>query len=82
MSTPTKQSKNLAKMLFCWCTADGTLDKHRAHQVVQGVLQSKHRGYVAVLAEFKRMVNMQLAKQTARVESAAHPPPGILSIFR
>ena len=57
---------------------DGKLDERRAHQVVQCILQSKHRGYIAVLGQFKRLVKIQLAKQTARVESAVHLPPDLL----
>jgi F-type H+-transporting ATPase subunit delta len=34
------------------------------------MLQSKRRGYLAVLGEFRRLVKLESARHTARVESA------------
>jgi F-type H+-transporting ATPase subunit delta len=78
MSIPTKQVRRAVKLLFRWCVTDGRLDEQRARQVVQGILESKRRGYLVALEQFKRLVKIQLAKQTARVESAAHLAPDLL----
>lgn len=70
MATTTSQVKRGARALFRWCFADGKLDAHRVREVAKHVLQSKRRGYLAVLGEFKRLVKLEGAKHTARVESA------------
>jgi F-type H+-transporting ATPase subunit delta len=49
---------------------DGRLDEHRAREVVRYVLESKHRGYLAVLGEFTRLMKLEHASHTAKVESA------------
>jgi F-type H+-transporting ATPase subunit delta len=38
--------------------------------VVQQVIASKPRGYVAILSHFQRLVKLDLDRRTARVESA------------
>jgi F-type H+-transporting ATPase subunit delta len=58
-------------MLFRWCVVNETLDEGRARAVVRQVSQSKRRGYFTVLNEFQRLVKLQQARQTAKVDSAA-----------
>jgi F-type H+-transporting ATPase subunit delta len=70
VATTTSQVKRGARALFRWCLADGQLDAHRVREVVKHVLQSKRRGYLAVLGEFKRLLKLESARHTARVESA------------
>ena len=70
MATTTSQVKRGARALFRWCFADGKLDARRVREVAKHVLQSKRRGYLAVLSEFKRLVKLEGAKHIARVESA------------
>src|SRR5215831_5563176 len=57
-------------MLFRWCVVNEALDEGRARVVVQQVLQSKRRGYFTVLSEFQRLVKLQEAKRTAKIDSA------------
>jgi len=64
------QLKRTAKMLFRWSVVNETLDEGRARVVVQQVLQSKRRGYFTVLSEFQRLVKLQEARQTAKIDSA------------
>jgi len=64
------QSKRTAKMLFNWCVVNETLDEGRARVVMQQVLQHKRRGYFTVLKEFQRILKLQQAKQTAKIDSA------------
>jgi len=70
MPATTLQIRREAKLLFRWCFADGTLDEGRGREAVRHVLQSKRRGYLAVLGEFKRLVKLDTAKHTATVQSA------------
>jgi F-type H+-transporting ATPase subunit delta len=70
MPATVSQLKRTAKMLFRWCVVDGALDEGRARVVVQQVLQSRHRGYFTVLSEFQRLIKLQQARQTARIDSA------------
>jgi F-type H+-transporting ATPase subunit delta len=70
MPATTLQIRRGAKLLFRWCFADGRLDERRVREVVSHVGQSKRRGYMAVLGEFKRMVKLDTAKHTATVQSA------------
>jgi len=62
--------KRTAKMLFRWCLVNEALDEGRVRVVVQQVLQSKRRGYFTVLNEFQRLVKLQAARQTAKIDSA------------
>ena len=70
MAASSSQIRRGAKILFRWCLAGGRLDEPRVRQVVEQVLHSKRRGYLAVLEEFKRLVKLEGARHTARVESA------------
>jgi F-type H+-transporting ATPase subunit delta len=71
MAKTMKQSRRRAKQLFRWCLIEGSLDEARSRQVVRAVLQARRRGYLAVLEQFHRLVKLELAKHTARLESAA-----------
>lgn len=66
----TKQAKREAKELFRCCAADGRLDDHRVRQAVQRVLETKPRGYLALLTHFERLVRLEVERRTARVVSA------------
>jgi len=82
MATTITQTKRGAKLLFRWCLADGKLDEPRVREVVKHVLQSRRRGFLAVLAEFKRLVKLERAGRTARVESAVPLPPELQTRVR
>jgi F-type H+-transporting ATPase subunit delta len=72
----SKQIRREAKQLFRCCLADGLLDAGRTRQAVQAVIERKPRGYLALLTHFKRLVQLDIEKRTARVESVmALPPP-------
>jgi F-type H+-transporting ATPase subunit delta len=67
----TKQSRREAKELFRSCVVGGLLDENRVRQAVQQVLQTKPRGYLAILTHFLRLIKLDIERRTARVESAA-----------
>jgi len=65
----SKQARRDAKQLFRACRADGLLDDAKVRQVVQQVIATKPRGYLAILSHFERLVKLDLDRRTARVES-------------
>jgi F-type H+-transporting ATPase subunit delta len=66
----TKQARREAKELFRSCVVGGLLEENRVRQAVQQVLQTKPRGYLAILTHFLRLVKLDIERRTARVESA------------
>jgi F-type H+-transporting ATPase subunit delta len=77
MPRTISQAKRQAKLLFRWCLVDGKLDEDRARQVVRHALDSRYRGCIAVLREFTRLVKLEQARHTARVESALPLQPDL-----
>src|SRR6266545_6890709 len=73
----SKQSRRDAKQLFRSCLADGLLDENRVRQVVRQVIAQKPRGYMAILTHFHRLVKLDLARRTARIESAIQLPESL-----
>ena len=71
----SKQAKRDAKELFRSCVVNGLLDEDRARRMVQRVLEGKPRGYLAILAQFQRLVKFDLERRTAKIESAAPLTP-------
>ena len=70
----TRQTKREAKRLFRFCLVNGLLDEARTRQVVQGIIDAKRRGGLALLSHFQRLVKLDLARRTAQVESAMPLP--------
>jgi F-type H+-transporting ATPase subunit delta len=71
----SKQARRDARQLLRACMANGVLDENRVRQAVQSVIRDKPRGYLAVLSQFERLVKLELARRTARVESATELSP-------
>jgi F-type H+-transporting ATPase subunit delta len=65
----SKQARRDAKELFRGCRVDGVLDEAKVRAVVQQVIATKPRGYLAILEHFKRLVKLDLERRTARAES-------------
>jgi F-type H+-transporting ATPase subunit delta len=70
----SRQARREAKQLFRSCQVNGLLDEARVRQTVQQVIAQKPRGYVAILSHFQRLVKLDVARRTARVESAIELP--------
>ena len=66
----TKQSRRLAKQLFKSCQVEGQLDANRVRKAVSLLIEQKPRGYFAILQHLQRLVKLDEASRTARVESA------------
>lgn len=70
----TKQIKRDAKQLFRLCLVNGLLDEDRTRAAVRRLIESKRRGYLALLLEFQRLLRLHRADHTAEVETAAPLP--------
>ena len=70
----TKQTRRAAKQLFQLCQVDGLLDEKRTRQVVQNIIDANRRDRLSILSYFQRLVKLDSAKHSARVESAAPLP--------
>jgi F-type H+-transporting ATPase subunit delta len=66
----SKQSRRDAKQLFRSTIAKGVMDEQRVRSAVTLLLSKKPRGYVGILSHLQRLVKLELARRTARVESA------------
>ena len=75
----TKQAKREAKQLFRYCLVNGFLDEDRVRNMLQHVAVAGHRNSSAILAHFRRLVKLDLARRTATVESAVPLPPDLLA---
>ena len=73
----TKQARREGAQLFRLCLVNGVLDENRARQAVQQVIAAKPRGYLATLSYFQRLVRLDGARHTARVESALGLPADV-----
>ena len=71
----TKQARRDGKTLFNACRVDGVLNEARIRQAVGQVIARKPRGYVGVLQHFHRLVKLDIARRTARVENAVETTP-------
>jgi len=70
----SKQARRDAKQLFRSCVLNGLLDGDRVRQTVQQIIAQKPRGYLAILTHFQRLVKLDVARRTARIESAIQLP--------
>jgi F-type H+-transporting ATPase subunit delta len=70
----TKQARREATQLFRLCLVNGLLDEERAREKVTQIVRDKPRGYLGILSHFRRLVQLDVAQHTAKVESAAALP--------
>jgi F-type H+-transporting ATPase subunit delta len=70
----SKQAAREAKQLFRLCVSNGLLDEGRVRQVVERVIRSQYRGYLAVLSRFRRLLKLEQERHLAEVESATPLP--------
>jgi F-type H+-transporting ATPase subunit delta len=72
--TISKRVKREAKQAFRLCLANGLLDESRVRQVARYLLTAGYRDCPALLAHFLRLVRLECAHRTAKVESATPLP--------
>ena len=63
--------------MFRSCVLNGLLDDDRVRQTVQQIIAQKPRGYLAILIHFQRLVKLDVARRTARIESAIQLPESL-----
>lgn len=78
----SKQARREAKELFRCCLSEGRLEAGRVRQAVQLVIEKKPRGYAALLTRFQRLVKLEEARRTARVEAATALSPELQGAVR
>ena len=66
----SKQARREAKQLFRSCQVDERMDADRVRQAVGLLIEKKPRGYHGILQHLQRLVKLDEASRTARVESA------------
>lgn len=59
------------------CLVNGLLDDGRVRQVVGAVVESRRRGYMALLSQFQRLVRLKREQHTVKVASAALLEPDL-----
>jgi F-type H+-transporting ATPase subunit delta len=70
----TQRARREARQLFRLCLVNGSLEENRARQVLRHIVAVKPRGYLATLSHFQRLVQLDSARHTARIESAVTLP--------
>ncbi len=74
-----KQARRDAKQLFLTCRTNGLLDDSKVRVAVQQVIAQKPRGYFAILSHFQRLVKLDVAKRTVKVENAVATSPELMA---
>jgi F-type H+-transporting ATPase subunit delta len=69
-----KQTRREAKRLFRLCSVGGLTDASRVRQVAQIIIKAGRRDSPALLYQFLYLVKLDVARHTARIESAAPLP--------
>jgi F-type H+-transporting ATPase subunit delta len=64
-----------ARQLFRSCLVNGILNEARVRQAVALVMEKKPRGYIEILSRLYRLVKLDMAKRTVKVENAVETPP-------
>jgi F-type H+-transporting ATPase subunit delta len=64
-----------ARQLFRSCFVNSRLDEGRVRQAVTLIADKKPRGYVEILTRLHRLVKLELAKRTVKVENAVETTP-------
>ena len=75
----SKQALREARQLFRSCFVNGILDEARVRQAVTLLMQKKPRGYVEILSRLHRLVKLDVAARTAKIEGAVELAPAQLA---
>jgi len=66
----TKDARKVSRQLFRHSFTSGKLDEEKISQMVQTVLATKPRRYVDVLKDYQRLLQLEVEKRHAVIESA------------
>jgi F-type H+-transporting ATPase subunit delta len=67
----SKDARRTSRQLFRACVVDGKLDESRVRAVISKVAESRPRGCIGILVNFKNLVANEMARSVAEVESAS-----------
>jgi F-type H+-transporting ATPase subunit delta len=70
----SKLARREAKELFHACFVNGVLDENRVREAVRRAVETKPRGYLAILSHFQRLLKLEIERRTALIESAVPLP--------
>jgi F-type H+-transporting ATPase subunit delta len=73
----SKRARHEAKQLFRSCRVDGLLDEACVRTAVAQLIARKPRGYYGILTHLHRLVKLDLARRSAKVESAVLLAPAL-----
>jgi len=71
----SKQARRDGKELFRSTLVNGVMDEARVRKATEALLTQKPRGYVAIVSHLQRLVRLELARRSAKVESATALTP-------
>jgi F-type H+-transporting ATPase subunit delta len=71
-----------AKTFFRACFVDGRLDEKRVKRATEIIAKEKPRHVTAILTWFKKLVELEIHKNTVQVDSATPLPDEGSSIFK
>jgi F-type H+-transporting ATPase subunit delta len=77
MAIAGKQVQRQAKRLFRWCVVNGELDEERVRRAIVTVHESGRRGHLQLLRCFQRLLQLEIARHTAAVETPFVLPPDL-----
>jgi F-type H+-transporting ATPase subunit delta len=66
----TRKANREVTQLFRLCLVNGKLNEDRARHTVGQIIATKPRGYLGALSYFRRLMMLDRAKHTAKIESA------------
>ncbi|MSR65307.1 MAG: H(+)-transporting ATPase [Verrucomicrobiae bacterium] len=69
-----KDAKRNGRRLFRGCFTNEQFDEARARAMVDGIVRAKPRHMIAILSVFQRLVRLEMARNTAHIESATALP--------
>lgn len=75
----TKQAQRDARQLFRSCAVNGVLDETRVRLAVKLILEKKPRGYVGILSRLHRLVALDIAGRSVKLESAMTLAPDVIA---
>src|SRR5258706_1036275 len=64
-----KQARREGKALFLAAQLDGIRDENRVRHAVDALVAQNPRGYVAIPRQLERLVKLDIARRSARIES-------------
>ncbi len=78
----SKYAKREATQLFRLCLVKGLMDENRVRQTVNRIASTRPHDYLGILSHFRRLVQLEVARRTAIIESAMPLPTDLQERLR